>query len=325
MMMRGVFLVLFALVVTKISFAQNLTPVALNGALKVENGKLLNAQGVEPQLHGISLSWSLWQGQKYYNAGVVNWLANDFKISILRASMGVEPKGGYLQRPDEQQKLITDVVDAAIKEGIYVLIDWHDHHAEDHLERSKEFFKQMAKKYAGVPNVIYEIYNEPAKANWKTVKEYATQIISVIREYDKNNVIVVGSPHWDQDVDVVVADPLTGFNNIAYSFHFYASDPYHQQALRAKADKAIKLGLPLMITEWGVGEASGDGEFNLQKTQTWMKWLADNHLSWVNWNITDKHETTAILQSGAPIYGGWTEANLTPAGLFIREQLRKPL
>jgi endoglucanase len=322
-MMRGVLLILFTLVVFKATKAQTLTPVALNGALKVQDGKLLNAQGLEPQLRGISFSWTLWQGQKYYNPGVVNWLANDFKVSIIRASMGVEPNGGYLQQPDEQQKLITDVVDQAIKDGIYVLIDWHDHHAENHVNDSKGFFKQMAKKYAGVPNVIYEIYNEPAKANWKTVKEYAMQVIPVIRKYDKNAVIVVGSPHWDQDVDIAAADPITGFSGIAYSFHFYASDPNHQEALRAKADKAIKLGLPLMITEWGVGESNGDGEFNLPETQTWVKWLNDNHLSWANWNITDKHETTAILQAGAPIYGGWTEANLTPAGLFIRELLRE--
>jgi endoglucanase len=181
----------------------------------------------------------------------------------------------------------------------------------------------MAKKYAGVPNVVYEIWNEPAKTDWKTIKDYAMQVIPIIRKYDKDNVIVVGSPNWDQDVDIAAADPITGFSNIAYSFHFYASDNYHQEALRARADKAIKLGLPLIVTEWGVGEANGDGEFNMQKTQTWLKWMEDNQLSWANWNITDKHETTAILQKDAPIYGGWTDTNLTPAGAYIRNVLRE--
>jgi endoglucanase len=321
--MRFVFIILLTLAITTISSAQNLTPVSLNGSLKVSNGKMVNQQGVAPQLRGVSLSWSLWQGQKYFNAGVVNWLANDFKISILRAAMAVQPDGGYLQRPDEQQQMITKVVDQAIHDGIYVLIDWHDHNANQHVDQSKEFFKQMAKKYAGVPNVIYEIWNEPAKTDWKTVKDYALQIIPIIRKYDKNNVIVIGSPHWDQDVDIAAADPVTGFNNIAYSFHFYASDPYHQEALRARANKALKLGLPLIITEWGVGEATGDGNFDLQKTQTWLKWVESNQLSWANWNVTDKHETTALLQKDAPIYGGWTAANLTPAGLFIRNLLRE--
>lgn len=321
--MRFLLIIPLVLAITTATFAQNLSPVARNGALKVQDGKLVNQQGIAPQLRGISLSWSLWQGRKYYNPGVVSWLAGDFKISILRVAMGVEPDGGYLQQPDEQQKLVTDAVDQAIREGIYVLIDWHDHHGNLHLRDSKEFFKQMAKKYAGVPNVIYEIWNEPAKTDWKTVKDYAVQVIPIIRKYDKDNVIVVGSPNWDQDVDIAAADPITGFSNIAYSFHFYASDNYHQETLRAKADKAIKLGLPLIITEWGVGEANGDGEFNMQKTQTWLKWIEDNQLSWANWNITDKHETTAILQKDAPIYGGWTDANLTSAGAYIRNVLRE--
>src|SRR6202012_690151 len=149
-------------------------------------------------------------------------------------------------------------------------------------------------------NVIYEIGNEPAKTTWDTVKNYALQVIPEIRKYDKDNLIVVGSPHWDQDVDIAAADPITGFNNIAYSFHFYASDPNHQQPLRNKADLAIKKGLPLMVTEWGVGESNGNGKFDTKLVKPWFQWLEDNKLSWVNWNITDKNETTALLMSGAP-------------------------
>jgi endoglucanase len=120
----------------------------------------------------------------------------------------------------------------------------------------------MAKRYKGVPNVIYEIWNEPTPVSWDSVKNYAVQVITEIRKYDPDNLIIVGSPHWDQDVDVAAADPIKGFKNIAYSFHFYASDPNHQEKLRAKADLALKKGLPLMVTEWGVGESNGNGRFD---------------------------------------------------------------
>jgi len=299
------------------------TAVIINGTLKVENGKIVNKSGIEPQLHGISFSWSIWQGQKYYTPAVVDWLASDFKISIMRAAMAVQPDSGYLQKPDRQVKLIQGVVDKAIKDGIYVLIDWHDHHSNLHVSQSKAFFAMMAKKYAGVPNVIYEIWNEPEAISWDTVKNYAMQIIPEIRKYDPDNLIIVGSPHWDQDVDVAAADPITGFSNIAYSFHFYASDPNHQQPLRDKADLAIKKGLPLLVTEWGVGEASGDGKFDKKEVKTWMSWLNKNKLSWTNWNITDKHETTALLLPGASVNGGWTTNQLTPAGNYIRKKIRK--
>ena len=90
----------------------------------------------------------------------------------------------------------------------------------------------------------------------------------------------------------------------------------------AKADKAIKMKLPLMITEWGVGESDGNGKFDTEKTKRWLNWLEANHLSWVNWNITDKQETTAIMKPGAPANGGWTQDQLTPAGIYIRDVLR---
>lgn len=303
--------------------AQENTAVAKHGQLKVQGGQIVNRHNVPPQLRGISLSWSIWGGRKYYNPEVVKWLKDDFKITLLRASMAIEPDSGYLKDPIGQEKLLTSVVDAAIKEGLYVLIDWHDHHADKNLEQSKAFFRKMAKKYAGVPNVIYEVWNEPEKETWSTVKNYATEVIKEIRKHDQQNIIVVGSPNWDQHVDVAAKDPIKGQRNIAYSFHFYASEPSHQEGLMARADEAIRLKLPLFVTEWGVGEANGDGVFDLDKNAKWMYWMERNKLSWANWNITDKKETTAILMPGANSKGSWTEKELTPAGQYIRTQLNK--
>ena len=298
-------------------------PSDFNGALMVKGNQMVNKAGIPPQLRGISLSWSVWGGKKYYNPEVVGWLAKDFKISLLRASMAVQPQGGYLTNSEEQVKLMVAVIDKAISEGIYVLIDWHDHNAEQHLEESKAFFAVMAKKYAGVPNVIYEIFNEPARQSWEVVKSYSVEVIKSIRQYDSKNIIVVGSPRWDQDVDVAAADPIAGFGNLVYSFHFYASDPNHQDKLRAKAEMAMSKGLALFVTEWGVGESNGNGMFDREKTAVWMDWMEKNRLSWALWNVTDKKETTALLLPGAPVVGGWTVDQLTESGKYIREQLLK--
>ena len=298
-------------------------PVDVHGALRVNGNQMVDHFGQSPQLRGISLSWSLWDGKKYYNPDVVGWLVRDFNISLLRASMGVQPEGGYLSNRDEQMKLMVSVVDKAISEGIYVLIDWHDHNAEQHLEESKAFFSVMAKKYSGVPNVIYEIFNEPARQSWEVVKSYSVEVIKTIRLYDSKNIIVIGSPTWDQDVNIAATDPISGFDNLVYSFHFYASDPNHQEKLREKAETAMKLGIPLFVTEWGVGESNGNGVFDHQKTTVWMDWMEKNRLSWANWNVTDKKETTALLLPGAPAEGSWTADQLTESGKYVREQLMK--
>lgn len=315
------FLSAVILLFTLNGLAQKPRPVDLHGQLRVQKDQMVNKDGIPPQLRGVSLSWSLWGGKKFYNPEVVDWLSKDFKISLLRASMGVQPDHGYLYEPEKQMRLMTAVIDQSIKNGIYVLIDWHDHNAELHLEQSKAFFTVMAQKYSGIPNVIYEIFNEPAKQSWEVVKTYSVEVIKIIRKYDSKNIIVIGSPRWDQDVDIAASDPITGFDNLVYSFHFYASDPNHQEKLRAKGDYAIQKGLPLFVTEWGVGESNGNGVFNHEKTEVWMDWMEKNRLSWANWNLTDKKETTALLLPGAPITGGWSGDYLSDAGKYIREQL----
>jgi len=115
------------------------------------------------------------------------------------------------------------------------------------------------------------------------IKAYSNELIKLIRKYDPVNLIVVGSPRWDQDVDVAAADPIAGFNNIAYSFHFYASDNNHQEGLRLKGEAAMQKGLALIVTEWGVGESNGNGEFNHEEQQ-------DGSTGWRNTSFPGKLE-----------------------------------
>ena len=237
--------------------------------------------------------------------------------------MGIEPARGYLSNPVEQKTLIINSIDAATKNGVYVLVDWHDHHADQHQKQAVSFFSEIARKYAGQKNIIYEVFNEPTRIDWKVVKSYAIKVIKEIRKYDKENLIIVGSPAWDQDVDIVAKDRIVGYKNIAYSFHFYASDPNHQEVLMKKAEVAMTAGIPLFVTEWGVGESDGNGVFDLAKTEKWLSWMEKNQLSWANWNITDKLETTALLKPGASEHGGWSDEHLSPAGQFIRKKLRE--
>ncbi|MFC3197900.1 glycoside hydrolase family 5 protein [Parapedobacter deserti] len=299
------------------------TPIAKHGPLEVKGGRIVNQHNQPPQLRGISFSWSIWNGQKYYTPETVDWLVDDFSVSLVRLSMAIEPTGGYLEQPEIQTERITRLADRAIERGIYVIIDWHDHNAERNKAQAEAFFSLMAKRYAAVPNVIYEIWNEPEQQPWSVIKTYAEAVISAIRSHDPHNLIVVGTPRWAQDVDIAAAEPISGFTNIAYAFHFYASDPHHQERLRNKADKAIKMGLPLLVTEWGVGEANGDGVFDTGKTAKWLQWMEDRQLSWANWNLTDKAETTGLLLPGASPLGNWPVSQLSPAGQYIRTELKK--
>jgi endoglucanase len=93
----------------------------------------------------MSLFWSQW-GDDLYNEECINWLYKDWKCTIVRAAMGVE-SGGYLTNPETELEKICTVIDACINNGIYVIVDWHDHNAQDHLEKAQSFFKIISEKY----------------------------------------------------------------------------------------------------------------------------------------------------------------------------------
>merc|ERR1740129_2495470 len=143
-------------------------PVERHGALRVVDNKIVGAHGYPVVLRGMSFFWSQWMGQ-YYTEGEVNWLVDDWNCTLVRAVLGIHENSGYLQSPSIEKAKIELVVNAAIAKGIYVIIDWHDHHAEDHLNEAKGFFDEMASKYGSYPNVLFETYNEPLDVSWSGV------------------------------------------------------------------------------------------------------------------------------------------------------------
>jgi len=277
--------------------------------------------GGEPQsLAGNSLFWSNngWGGEKYYNAGVISTLKQDWNSTLVRAAMGVDANGGYLQFKDDNKNKVKAVVDAAIANDMYVIIDWHTHHAEQYQQQAIEFFQEMASTYGQYDNVIYEIYNEPLNVSWSnTIKPYAQAVISAIRSIDPDNLIVVGTPNWAQDVDAASYDPITNYDNIAYSLHFYSGT--HKGGLRGKAQTALNNGIPLFVTEWGTVNADGDGGVDYGETDAWMAFLKDNNISHANWSINDKAEGASALFPNANAQGNWSTGDLTASGQKVKE------
>lgn len=303
----------------EIDFSSPYGSVRRHGLLYVSGNRIVGEHGMPVSLAGNSFFWSQWQ-ERFYNAEVVKWLKQDWKTAIIRVAMGIDGNG-YLSHPDEEMDRVSVLVDAAIAADLYVIIDWHDHHAEQHTAQAVDFFQKMARKYGHYPNVLYEIFNEPVKdVSWQNVvKPYAEQVIAAIRAIDPDNMIIVGSPNWSQDVDVVAEDPIRA-KNIAYSLHFYAGT--HKQWLRDKALIALKKGLPLFVTEWGTCAADGRGEMDEVSTREWMDFMQEWGLSHCNWAVSDKEETASIVKHGASSQGQWAENELTPSGRLAREWMR---
>jgi len=300
------------------------TVVERFGQLRVEGTKLLAEDGRQIQLRGISSHGLQWAG-KYANEDVIRWLRDDWNMQVWRAAMYLGEGGYILQR--SLKNLVIDSVEAAINLGLYVIIDWHVHLDQDpnlYKNHAIDFFTEMAQRYGSYPNIIYEICNEPngPHVTWnEVVRPYAEELIAVIRQYDPNNIIIVGTPTWSQDVDIAALNPLEG-NNIMYTLHFYAGT--HGQELRDKAKLAIERGLPLFVTECGTSQATGGNGVFEKEFLVWLSFLKKHQISWVNWSLTNKGEDSGllILNADREGKGGWTDRELSQSGKFIRKILR---
>ncbi|WP_078553684.1 cellulase family glycosylhydrolase [Bacillus alkalicellulosilyticus] len=296
--------------------------VGQNGQLSISGSQLVNENGEPVQIKGMSSHGLQWYGN-FVNYDSIKWLRDDWGITVFRAAMYTS-SGGYIENPSVKEK-VKEAVEAAIDLGIYVIIDWHilsDNDPNIYKEEAKEFFAEMSALYGEYPNVIYEIANEPnGNVNWDNhIKPYAEEVIPVIRANDPNNIIIVGTGTWSQDVHDAANNQLAD-PNVMYSLHFYAGT--HGQSLRDRADYALSQGAPIFVSEWGTSAATGDGGVFLSEAQQWIDWMDDRQLSWANWSLTDKDESSGALRPGASPTGGWSTSDLSPSGAFVREKLRE--
>ena len=300
--------------------------VSGNGQLSVKNGKLVNAAGQDFQLRGMSsLGLNTPDTAPWVNINSLRWLRDDWNSNVIRAAMYTEENDyGYIVNPGVANK-VWEVVDAAIALDMYVLVDWHilaDNDPNKYVEQAKTFFAEVARRYGNKPNIIYEIANEPNGANvqWNNaIKPYAEKVIPVIRAIDPDGIVIVGTANWSQYVDDAADNPLS-YSNVMYALHFYSCT--HKEELRARARKAIEKGAALFSTEWGTSAADGNGGNCVEEAGTWLDFFDQNNISWANWSLTVRNESSAALKSSASQTGNWTDGDLTTSGKWVRNRLK---
>lgn len=298
-------------------------PEALS-PLHVGGTALLNEDGAPVQLRGISTHGLAWYPE-YVNEDCFRQLHDQWGADVIRLAMYTAEDGGYCTGGDQAalKKLVLSGVDYATKAGMYVIVDWHilsDADPNIHLDEAAAFFREMSEKLADHDNVLYEICNEPnSGTSWDAVKQYARQIIPIIRENAPEAVILVGTPNWCQYVDQAAADPLTGFDNIMYTLHFYADT--HRDQLRTTMENAVAAGLPIFVSEYGICDASGNGAINIAEADKWVETMDRLGISYINWSLSHKDESASILLPGCAKTSGFEAEDLSVSGQWVYETL----
>ncbi len=296
-------------------------PVARWGRLQVRGGQLLDQAGHPVQLCGISSHGLQWY-HPFVNSGSLRWIRDDWGATVFRAAVYTR-EGGIVDQPRGLER-VHAAVEAAIAEGLYVVVDWHilsDGDPTTHQREAVAFFTHIARRYGRHPNLIYEICNEPnGNITWDHhVLPYANAVIEAIRAIDPLNLILVGSPNWSQDIHIASQLPPHDANRML-TFHVYAGT--HPLVWAERIRHAQERGIGVFVSEWGTTRADGAGGVHEAAARAWVQAFDRTGVSWIGWNLSDKAEASAVLKPGAPVTGGWSERQLTENGVLLRELLR---
>jgi len=297
------------------------TPFGIHGKLHVKGAKLMDEHQNICQLKGISThNISLYP--EYVNEACVAQLTDKFEMSAFRIAMysaEADEVKGYADGDDAHreklEKLVLESAEICAKLGIYLILDWHillDYDPNMHTDMAMRFFKNVCPALKKYDNVIYEICNEPnMDTTWAQITNYANQVIPAIREIDPDKVIIVGTPVWSQRVDEAAKAPLS-YPNLVYTLHFYADT--HKEDLRNLMVNAIKDGLPVFVSEFGICDASGNGPINEEETRKWIDLMNEYDVSFVLWNLSNKDETSAILAPTCTVTSDFAEEDFSECG-----------
>lgn len=301
----------------------------VNGLLHVCGTKLCNQASQPIQLRGMSTHGLQW----YYNClntASLDALANDWKADVLRISMYVQ-EGGYETNPTLYTDRVNTLIDMATARGMYAIVDWHMLEPGDpfyNLSRAQTFFTAIASRHRDKVNILYEIANEPSGVTWARIREYAQQIIPVIRANDPDGIVLVGTRAWSSlgvseggSETEVVGSPVNA-TNIMYTFHFYAGShgSEYLNTLSRAADR-----IPMFVTEFGTQLATGDGANNFAMSQQYIDVMATKKISWVSWNYSDDSRSGAAFTPGTCPGGSFTgTSRLKAAGVWVRERIGTP-
>jgi hypothetical protein len=307
--------------------------------LHVEGNKIKDPAGNDVVLRGISMidlgQLEDWQGGTLEmidrltdQSGSPGWYPKIFRLPVVPPDVsagwplrfGPPPADDYAY-----YRLLRPIVDYCKTKDIYVIIDWH--YVEDtwkKVPQTSAFWEYMAPKFANDSHVLFELFNEPNNNiygdwifnendtdEWLSVRQDMQIWYNIVRSYAPKNLILVGGAFYSQVIGPAADYPVEG-ENIVYVSHIYpthflnycwSNDCGAYLGSYMKQIEACAAVHPVIMTEWGFGQSTGDPFFNGtisnygQPLMDFIEGLGIGNTAWV-----------ASYDWGPPMFwdpGGW--------------------
>jgi len=312
--------------------------VEKNGQLAVKGTSIVNSKGEKVVLKGMS-TFGIQDCMDFFTPEIVKTLAEDWGCDVLRIVINGDANTGYLSDPDRYFDPICKISDMCINQGIYVIIDWNAEYTKEATENKTaavDFFTRYTAIYSGSPNIIYEIANDAVltdeetkiKDEWtKVTVPFVTDVIKAIRKNSPKSLIVVGAPGRGLDVDTIAGSKTKlKFDNIAYACRIFSGT--HGEEQRTKIQNAVKKGICVFVTEWGLSSNDYKGGIYYIESDKWAGFFSEHNISWCNYAIGSHVNNDAnALNLISDKYtdeqkaSHWPDGLLSKSGSYAREKI----
>jgi endoglucanase len=266
-----------------------------------------------------------------------HWGRNHFlKVKEMGATVvriPVHPIAWRERTPAKYLALLDQAVEWCSDLGMYVMIDWHsignlrmglfqDPAYTTTLQETNEFWRTIARHFKGHNTpAFYELFNEPTLANgqlgrmsWSEWKRINEDIISVIRAFDKEKIILVAGLDWAYDLTPLLIEPLTveGIGYVTHPYPHKRTKPYEPKWEEDFGFAASRY--PVVATEFGFSLGHGSHADNSEYGTAIIAYLESKGISWVGW-IFDPDWYPRLFES-------WDTYKLTQSGEFFKQALQ---
>ncbi|WP_309712038.1 cellulase family glycosylhydrolase, partial [Armatimonas sp.] len=205
--------------------------------LHVEGTRLKDSAGRVVRLQGVNVPSLDWSNTGDHLTASLNRALTDWKAKLIRIPLSQDRWFGKSGDSSDEYRIVVDgVVRQVAAQNGYVLLDLHwsnggkwgqnigQHCMPD--DNSVLFWKDLAKRYANHPAVLFDLYNEPHDVSWEIWKsggmveernedpkrglylKYHTPgmqaLLDTVRATGAKNIVVAGGLDWGYDLSGVL-------------------------------------------------------------------------------------------------------------------------
>jgi hypothetical protein len=261
-----------------------------------------------------------------------DWGANTVRLSIHPGSWRDDAVGALSR--------LTQHVEWARAEGLYVIIDYHaigwpDGYRQDffvagdaettdwydtRMSLALDFWRAIAGSFKD-NDILFELWNEPVSGEdeeladdgkrWRQLVPFWQQLTHLIRGQGNGNVILAAGAHWAFDLSGMVEYSLPD-TNTAYAWHVY---PGGELARYEPILAALREEKPVIVTEWGFEPGAREHWGGTAKSfgEPFAALMEEYRLSSTGWCWNVDYGPALRNSDGR---------SLTPWGAFLKRYLR---